>query len=257
MISICYRRIEATPEARNLKAVIDFVFCSDASPNSTSKKILVVIVGPNWLSGTDANGNRLIDRATDGVRIAIEKAISDNLTIVPIIIEGGSIPEKDEVPDSLSKFCDLKFTPLRRGFWKSDVMNFISILKSIFPSEVQLREEQIPTFDKIIPMAISAEKAEENLLSLSHWKLKNEIKNGAPSEYLFREFKFNSFNAVIKFIQIASVYIDKVDHHPTWENTYNKLTVKLSTHDIGNKVSGKDYDIAAYLDYLFYTSFSS
>lgn len=257
MISICYRRIEATPEARNLKAIIDFVFCSDASPNSNSIKILVVIIGPNWLSGSDSKGNRFIDRPTDGVRLAIEKALHDNVTIVPIVIEGGSIPEKDEVPDSLATFCDLKFTPLRRSFWKSDVMSFVLSLKRIIPSEVVLREEQIPTFDNIIPFGITAEKAEEKLLLLSHWELKKETVNGAALEYLFREFKFKSFVAAMKFIQISSVYIDKVNHHPTWENTFNKLTVKLSTHDIGNKVSGKDYDIAEYLDYLYYTSFSS
>jgi pterin-4a-carbinolamine dehydratase len=257
MISICYRRIEATPEARNLKAVLDFVFSADASPQSNNKNILVVIVGPHWLSGIDSKGNRFIDRPTDGVRIAIEKALRDNVTIVPVIIEGGSIPEKDEIPDSLANFCDLQFTPLRRGFWKSDVMSFISSLKNRIPSEVVIREEQIPLFDKIIPFAITAEKAEEKLLALSNWKLKKEIVNGKEQENLIREFKFKSFSAAIKFIQISSVYIDKVDHHPTWENTYNKLTVKLSTHDVGNKVSGKDYDIAEYLDYLFYTSFSS
>jgi pterin-4a-carbinolamine dehydratase len=257
MISICYRRIEATPEARNLKAVLDFVFCTDASPNSSKKNLLVVIIGPHWLSGIDSKGNRFVDRPTDGVRITIEKALRDNITILPVIIEGGSIPEKDELPDSLANFCDLQFTPLRRGFWKTDMMSFISNLKSIIPSEIIIREEQIPLFDKLVPIAISPEKAEEKLLSLSNWKLKKELVNGKEQEFLIREIKFKSFAAAMKFIQIASVYIDKVDHHPTWENTFNKLTVKLSTHDIGNKVSGKDYDIAEYLDYLFYTSFAS
>lgn len=257
MISICYRRIEATPEARNLKAVLDFVFCMDASQSAINKNLLVVIVGPLWLSGIDSRGNRFIDRPTDGVRIAIEKALRDNVTIVPVIIEGGSIPEKDEIPDSLANFCDLQFIPLRRGFWKSDMMSFISILKSRIPSEVIIREDQIPLFDKIVPLAVSPEKAEEKLLSLSNWKIKKESINGKEHEHLVRDFKFKSFSAAMKFIQISSVYIDKVDHHPTWENTYNKLTIKLSTHDSGNKVSGKDYDLAEYLDYLFYTSFSS
>ena len=43
---------------------------------------------------------------------------------------------------------------------------------------------------------------------------------------------------------------EKLDHHPEILNIYNKVTIKLSTHDIGNKVSKKDFDLAKAIDKL-------
>jgi 4a-hydroxytetrahydrobiopterin dehydratase len=46
----------------------------------------------------------------------------------------------------------------------------------------------------------------------------------------------------------ASDLIEKMDHHPEWTNIYNKVHVRLTTHDAGNTVSDKDRLLAAALD---------
>ena len=38
-----------------------------------------------------------------------------------------------------------------------------------------------------------------------------------------------------------------MDHHPEWFNVYNKLDIKLTTHDAGG-VSEKDINLAKYID---------
>ncbi len=53
----------------------------------------------------------------------------------------------------------------------------------------------------------------------------------------------------------ASIYIEKVNHHPKWENLWINLVVHLSTWNIGYKVSALDFDLAFYLDSLFNTSY--
>jgi 4a-hydroxytetrahydrobiopterin dehydratase len=40
---------------------------------------------------------------------------------------------------------------------------------------------------------------------------------------------------------------EKMDHHPTWTNTYNELEITLNTHD-ANGVTEKDFDLAAAID---------
>jgi 4a-hydroxytetrahydrobiopterin dehydratase len=42
-----------------------------------------------------------------------------------------------------------------------------------------------------------------------------------------------------------------LDHHPEWTNVYNRVAVSLYTHDAGNVVTQKDYDLAAALDGVF------
>jgi 4a-hydroxytetrahydrobiopterin dehydratase len=65
---------------------------------------------------------------------------------------------------------------------------------------------------------------------------------------LTKTFKFSGFLEAIEWMRVASVEIDKADHHPEWTNIYNKVIVKLSTHDAGNTVTEKDRQLANFLD---------
>ena len=40
----------------------------------------------------------------------------------------------------------------------------------------------------------------------------------------------------------VGVEAEKLDHHPEWTNVYNRVTVRLSTHDMDNAIS--TYDVA-------------
>ena len=41
---------------------------------------------------------------------------------------------------------------------------------------------------------------------------------------------------------------DDIDHHPEWTLGDGELRIRLSTHDIGNKVSIKDYILAQWIE---------
>ena len=43
---------------------------------------------------------------------------------------------------------------------------------------------------------------------------------------------------------------EKMDHHPTWTNTYNKVEIWLNTHDAGDKVTARDRKLAEVIDKL-------
>lgn len=78
---------------------------------------------------------------------------------------------------------------------------------------------------------------------MSNWK--------EESHALVKIFQFSSFEAAMQFMQSAAAFISETDHHPTWTNTYNRVEVKLTTHDAGNKVTEKDRKLAEYLDQLY------
>ncbi len=65
---------------------------------------------------------------------------------------------------------------------------------------------------------------------------------------LSKTFIFSSFKDAINWMVKASIEIEKTNHHPTWTNTYNKVHVRLSTHDAGNIVTEKDWKLAEMLD---------
>ena len=47
---------------------------------------------------------------------------------------------------------------------------------------------------------------------------------------------------------------EKMDHHPTWTNTYNKLEIWLNTHSAGNTVTDKDRALAGAIDEMHASS---
>lgn len=49
----------------------------------------------------------------------------------------------------------------------------------------------------------------------------------------------------------AAIWAEKLNHHPNWSNVYNKVEVKLSTHDAGNVVTDLDRKLAAKMDELY------
>lgn len=45
-----------------------------------------------------------------------------------------------------------------------------------------------------------------------------------------REFKFKSFRVAWSWMTLVAIEAEKMNHHPEWSNTYNKVWVTLVTH---------------------------
>lgn len=58
-----------------------------------------------------------------------------------------------------------------------------------------------------------------------------------------KNFKFLDFTQALGFIVQVGVMAEKVSHHPELFNVYNKVTIRLTTHD-ANGVTEKDIDLA-------------
>jgi 4a-hydroxytetrahydrobiopterin dehydratase len=67
---------------------------------------------------------------------------------------------------------------------------------------------------------------------------------------LHREYKFADFVHAFGFMTSAAITAEAVGHHPEWSNVYNRLTVDLTTHDVGG-ISVKDIELARKLNSLY------
>ena len=67
---------------------------------------------------------------------------------------------------------------------------------------------------------------------------------------LTRTFKFKDFSEAFGFMTRVAIIAEKMDHHPTWTNTWNTVSFELSTHDAGNKVTDRDRKLADAIDRL-------
>ncbi len=70
------------------------------------------------------------------------------------------------------------------------------------------------------------------------------------NDQLIKQFDFNDFQEAFAFMVRVAFLAEQQNHHPEWTNVYNKVVIKLSTHDAGNKVTEKDRKLADAIDQL-------
>ena len=64
---------------------------------------------------------------------------------------------------------------------------------------------------------------------------------------LSKTFKFKSFIRAFGWMSQIAIWAEKLNHHPEWFNVYNKVEVKLTTHDAGG-LSELDFKLATKMD---------
>ncbi|MCW2831653.1 MAG: 4a-hydroxytetrahydrobiopterin dehydratase [Aeromicrobium sp.] len=87
--------------------------------------------------------------------------------------------------------------------------------------------------------AFTDAKVEEALTQLPGWSQEGEA--------IVKSFEFDDFVAAVDFIGRAAGPIDEMDHHPEWTNVYNRVDIRLTSHDVGG-VTDRDVQLAAVLE---------
>ncbi len=62
-----------------------------------------------------------------------------------------------------------------------------------------------------------------------------------------RYLEFRSFNAAFGFMSRVALKAEKMDHHPEWCNSYNKVRITLTTHSSGG-ITELDIKLAKFID---------
>ena len=65
-----------------------------------------------------------------------------------------------------------------------------------------------------------------------------------------RTYAFDDFVSAFGFMTQCAIYAEKWNHHPEWSNTYNKVHVTLTTHDVDG-LSTLDTKLARKMDQLY------
>ena len=69
------------------------------------------------------------------------------------------------------------------------------------------------------------------------WQLAEDHKS------IHHRYKFKSFAEAWSFMSHVALLAEKMDHHPDWSNSYNKVDITLTSHDAGGLTS-KDLELA-------------
>ena len=67
---------------------------------------------------------------------------------------------------------------------------------------------------------------------------------------LYRKYTFKNFSEAFAFMTRVALVAEKMDHHPTWTNTWNTVEIWVTTHSAGGTVTAKDHKLTKEIDAL-------
>ena len=90
----------------------------------------------------------------------------------------------------------------------------------------------------MVPKLIDAE-IELALAALPGWN--------RDGDAITRHYKFADFTHAFAFMTRVALLAEKADHHPEWSNIYNRVDIRLTTHD-ADGLTARDVDLARAID---------
>ncbi|WP_052389716.1 4a-hydroxytetrahydrobiopterin dehydratase [Belnapia moabensis] len=106
-----------------------------------------------------------------------------------------------------------------------------------------------------LPSQLGDSELEKLLQELPGWRLEERDKPGLPSDViveLYRLYEFGDYEEAWRFMTaVDERCIRRLNHHPRWQNTYNRVEVWLTTFNIGHKPSRRDVRLAKCIEELW------
>lgn len=97
--------------------------------------VVIVVIGPSWLTTDDDWGRRRIDDPDDWVRREIELALGSGKAILPVLMGDAAMPPPAALPPEIAALGSRQALPLRNEEWHQTVEDLLAQLESrISPS---------------------------------------------------------------------------------------------------------------------------
>jgi TPR repeat protein len=146
-IFISYRREDAAPWARlvydglfkrfpqnqifidvdNIDLGIDFVKAIEKSVGSCD--VLIAVMGRRWLLTSDQDGRRRLDNPEDFVRVEIRAALKRGIRVIPVLVEGATMPRSGELPEDLKPLARLNALNVSHERFRADAERLIGAVE--------------------------------------------------------------------------------------------------------------------------------
>lgn len=119
-----------------------------------SCRVLLVVIGKNWLASTVGEQRRL-DNPHDYVRLEISAALERNIRTIPLLVQDARMPKAEELPAQLARLSRLNAHEISDGYrWGQDVQALIKFIDKEFFRQEDIEakiEERVTPAGKSIP----------------------------------------------------------------------------------------------------------
>ncbi len=151
-IFISYRRSDAAGDAgrladhlyRRFGAARVFLDIDTIDPGADFARVLLaslqqtaamlVVIGPRWTSLCDAGGMRRLDDPRDFVRLEVEAALGRSIPVVPVLVQGATMPREEDLPESLAPLVTRQVVALDHEEFHADAERLCDRLATVIGS---------------------------------------------------------------------------------------------------------------------------
>jgi len=116
-----------------MKPGFDFVKQLDIQVSQCD--VVLAIIGTNWFDVHDDKGQRRLDSTHDYVRIELAAALTRDIPVIPVLVDGAMMPSEDTLPDDLKSLARRHALELRYTRFNSDAEGIEFALRGLLPHQ--------------------------------------------------------------------------------------------------------------------------
>jgi TIR domain-containing protein len=152
-VFISYRRCDAGPYARLLQVRLgqrlpgtavfmdlDSIevgtdFAEAIKTGVASCRVLIALIGARWASVTDGDGRRRLDDPDDYVRFEIRTALERRARVIPVLVDGATMPHRQQLPDDLATLARLNPLQMSYDRYEYDEGRLMAIVEKLLAAD--------------------------------------------------------------------------------------------------------------------------
>src|ERR671910_735416 len=127
---------------------LDFAEAIESAIGSSG--VMLAVIGKNWLTATDAAGRERLQDPNDYVRMEIAAALQRNMRVIPVLVQGASMPGKNEFPEIFPPLTRRNAFELHDSSWGDDVGRLISALERVLEHRKAKAYSSVPDETKLL-----------------------------------------------------------------------------------------------------------
>jgi internalin A len=99
--------------------------------------VLIAVIGKLWAMVSDMEGRRRLDNPEDFVRLEIATALKRGIWVIPVLLDGASMPRPSELPDDLKPFIRRQALEVSHDRFEADSERLINAIERAFESAAE------------------------------------------------------------------------------------------------------------------------
>jgi len=125
-------------------------FAEHLSERLDAADVVLVVIGRTWLDAHDHAGARRLDQPADWVRREIEHALARDCLVIPVLVDGATMPWPEQLPDALDDLAGRQAVSLSDLRWRRDIDTLADQLSRQVPALARARVAVLPSAGKAL-----------------------------------------------------------------------------------------------------------